>query len=382
VVSVQNGAQGARKSLAKQIEWLNRFESVVLMFDNDDPGKAAAQDCVSLFPPGKCKIARLPLKDPNEMLLAGRGGEVIDAIWSAKVYRPDGIVQLSDLRESILKQPDEGLPWCFPTLTQLTFGRRTGEVVALGAGTGIGKTDVITQQVEFDLNTLKQPVAVIFLEQQPAETGKRIAGKAAGRRFHVPDGSWTQEELMGSLSKLEGSAPLYLYDHFGSAEWDTIRDLIRYLAHSEGVKLFYLDHLTALAAEAEDERKALEEIMAQIGGLVKELDIWLLLVSHLATPEGKPHEEGGHVAIRHFKGSRSIGFWSHYMIGLERNQQSDNHDEQQTTTVRMLKDRYTGQATGKLFYLGYDAETGRLFERGAPEKKGSDTFSTNEAGDF
>lgn len=51
------------------------------------------------------------------------------------------------------------------------------------------------------------------------------------------------------------------------------------------------------------------------------------------------------------------------MIGLERNQQAEDEDERQTTTLRILKDRYTGQATGKTILLGYDSETGRLFEK-------------------
>jgi twinkle protein len=53
-------------------------------------------------------------------------------------------------------------------------------------------------------------------------------------------------------------------------------------------------------------------------------NVMLTFVSHLATPEGKPHEEGGRVMIRHFKGSRAIGFWCHFMFGLERNQQDQD----------------------------------------------------------
>ena len=32
-----------------------------------------------------------------------------------------------------------------------------------------------------------------------------------------------------------------------------------------------------------------------------------------------------------------------------------------TTTFRVLKDRFTGQSIGEVFYLGYDTMTGRLF---------------------
>ena len=153
-----------------------------------------------------------------------------------------------------------------------------------------------------------------------------------------------------------------MFDHFGAMGWEDIKQHIRYLAHGEGVKLFYLDHLTALAAAEESEREALEQIMSEMGSLVQELGIVLHLVSHLATPEGKPHEEGGRVMIRHFKGSRSIGFWSFFMFGLERNQQAEDPKEKQTTIFRVLKDRLTGQATGSTIAFGYEPNAGKLFE--------------------
>jgi twinkle protein len=121
--------------------------------------------------------------------------------------------------------------------------------------------------------------------------------------------------------------------------------------------------LTALAAaDDREEKDALEAIMSEMGSLVQELGIVLHLVSHLTTPEGKPHEEGGRVTIRHFKGSRSIGFWSFFMFGLERNQQAEDPQEKQTTVFRVLKDRLTGQATGETIAFGYEAKAGKLYE--------------------
>lgn len=366
VVSVKRGAKAAKKDLAQQLDWLEKAGEIILMLDNDEEGQAAAVECARLFRHGKAKIASLPLKDANDMLRAERGHEVIDAIFGAKEYRPENVVKLSNIRSDIMKEPVTGMPWWHEGLSKATFGRRFGELDALGAGTGVGKTDFITQQIVHDLTVLHEPVGAIFLEQQPTETGRRLAGKQVGRKFHIPadeeDNPWTIDELEGGLDLLEAT-DLYLYDHFGSASYDHVEDFIRYLYHSQGVRLFYLDHLTALAAQEQDERKALEEIMSRLGGLVKELDIWILIISHLTTPEGKPHEEGGRVMIRHFKGSRAIGFWCHHMFGLERNQQAEEIEERETTTLRALKDRVTGQSTGKTFAMGYDHPTGRLYEK-------------------
>jgi twinkle protein len=362
VVSIPNGAQGAAKAITKALSYLLTFDEIILMFDMDEEGLLASSKCALLFPPGRCKIAQLPLKDPNEMLMAGRVKELVGAVFEAKTFRPDGIVSVADVRERVLAPKPVGLPWYCPALTAMTYGRRTGEIYALGAGTGVGKTDLLTEQMSFDIGELGEKIGVFALEQHPAETVTRLAGKMVSKRLHVPDAGWDQSELVTAIDLLEEADDVRLYDSFGATDWEIIQNTIRHLSHGEGIRIFYLDHLTALAAAEEDERKGLERIMAEMGSLVKELDIMIILVSHLATPDGKPHEEGGRVMIRHFKGSRSIGFWCHFMFGLERDQQHDDPILRRTTTLRCLKDRFTGAATGETFYLQYDQDTGRLAE--------------------
>lgn len=377
-IGVPAGAQSAAKVVANNLNYFKNFEEVVLMFDMDEPGQKAALECARVFPSGKVSIASLSMKDPNELLLAGKGAEIVNAIWNAAPYKPDGVVTLSDVKEKVLEKVERGLPWFLPTLDDHTYGRRYGEVYALGAGTGVGKTDLLTQQIEHDTVKLNEKVGLFFLEQQPTETLKRIAGKHAGKKFHVPDDSWTDEQLSEAVASLD-NGNLFFYDHFGVADWDRIEDTIRYLFHANGVRLFYLDHLTALATGGDsNEREELERIMAAIGSIVKELDIIIHLVSHLATPEGKPHEEGGRVAIRHFKGSRAIGFWCHFMFGMERDQQAEDLNVRRTTTFRILKDRLTGQSVGECIYLGYEIDTGRLFETVKPPKPEKNPFSNQE----
>jgi twinkle protein len=378
VVSIQNGAQSAKKALSQQLDWLEKFEIVVLMFDMDDAGQKAVAECAPIFSPGKCKVARLPLKDANDMLLAGRGGEVIEAIWGAKIYRPDGLVSFSEIKDRIKKAPVEGHAWWSPTLTTATFGRRYGELYAFGAGTGVGKTDFLTQQIAYDIGTLGLKVGLLFLETPIEDLGKRVAGKMAGKLFHIPGESWTQEELDAEVDRLDEAGTLY--DSFGQTDWDVVKGHIRFMAVSQGIRIFYLDHLTALA-DTQDEKGSLEQIMKEMAGLANELDVLIHFVSHLSTPEGKPHEEGGRVMIRHFKGSRAIGFWAHFMFGLERDQQSEDESIRQTTTFRILKDRYTGRGTGQVIYLSYDRESGKLQEASNPfndETTEDSPFSTEK----
>ena len=365
VISVPNGAAGAAKSIAANMSYFNDFQEIILLMDGDAAGEAAAKACAPLFEAGKCKIGNINgFKDANEALLAGKHRLVMDAIWNAKTYRPDGIVSLKDIRAELDKPVEWGLPWFLKTLNDKTYGRRYGEVYCLGAGTGVGKTDFLTQQIIYDMQVLKERVGVFFLEQMPTETAIRLAGKHASKLFHIPDGDWTVEQRSEAIDALEESDMIRLYDSFGVCEWDVVKSNIEYMHHAEGIRIFYIDHLTALATgQGVDERIELERITSDIAKISKRLGIIITMVSHLATPDGKPHEEGGRVSIRHFKGSRAIGFWCHYMFGMERDQQAENIKDRQTTTFRVLKDRYTGQATGMTIPLNYNQATGHLYEQ-------------------
>ena len=363
VVSVRNGASSARKDCQENYEWLDSFDTIVICFDADKQGQEAAQEVAELFT-GKAKVFKHDpdFKDACDYLSARQERQFGKLWWQAEEYRPEGIVTVSDIRERLLAPPEPGVPWCFPTLTSLTYGRRKGELYAFGAGVGIGKTDVFTQQIAYDIEQLGKRVGVIYLEQNVVETAQRVAGKLDKRLYHVPDAFWTREEYEESVNRLEKRGQLYMMEHFGAKDWSSIKRIIKYFSKAYDIDHIYLDHLTALSANEQDERRALDAIMADMAGLAQADNLIIHLLSHLTTPDGKPHEEGGRVMEKHFTGSRAIARWSHYMFGLERDKQHKDPVMRQTTTFRVLKDRFTGRATAERFGLLYDRSTGILSE--------------------
>jgi twinkle protein len=102
--------------------------------------------------------------------------------------------------------------------------------------------------------------------------------------------------------------------------------------------------------------------MTKLASMVRELGFTLFLISHLSSSADKSHEEGGRVTIKHFRGSRAIGQWADTLWALERNQQAENATERHTSTFRILKDRYTGQAVGTTFQLYFDSQKNSLKE--------------------
>ena len=363
VVSVRTGAQGALGDCKEHFEWLDSFDSVVISFDSDEAGRKAAAEVAELFG-NKAKVMKHidDCKDACDYLTQRLEPQFVSSWWAAEQFKPEGIVTMQDIRDRLLKPPEAGVPWCFPTLTELTYGRRKGELFGFGAGVGVGKTDIFTQQIAYDIDVLKIKVGVIYLEQNVVETAQRVMGKLDKKLYHIPDGEWSRDQYVDSIDRLEKRDQLYMMEHFGSMDWKTIKSIIKYFNKAYDIDHIYLDHLTALSANEHDERRALDGIMADMAGLAQELGIIIHFISHLTTPEGKSHEEGGRVMEKHFTGSRSIARWSHYMFGLERNKQEEDLVKRQTTTFRVLKDRFTGRATGMKFGLLYNQKNGILSE--------------------
>lgn len=378
VVSIPNGAAEAAKAVAKHLAWINSFDKVVLCFDMDPVGRKAAEASAKLLPPGKAYVAILGEKDPSEYLQKENEEALIQAINNAQPYRPDGILDARQLTERCLNPIISGLPWPWQFLTEWTYGRRDGEVYIWGGGTGIGKTDFLAEVVASTITGRAhsgeeyQPegCAVFSYETGPAPLKKSIAGKIYRRRFHIPNEddsapSWTHDELVQAMAAMDTTywnkgGKLFINDSYGAADWESVRDRIRFLVHAEGIKHAFVDPLSALVVGAEDERKDLDELILQASSLSQELSIKIYIASHLSRPEGKSHEEGGHVSLKHFRGSNGIVMFASFVLGLERDQQAENQDERTKTVVRCLKDRYTGNSVGKTKALYYDTLSGSL----------------------
>jgi len=361
VVSLPDGAGSALKAIRKELQYLNTFEQVILMFDMDEPGQEAVQKCVGLFPPGKCFVARLPYKDANECLLNGAGREVIQAIWNAKEYRPDSILAASELWDEFIKEDTtRTVPYPWLGLNGKTMGLRQRELLTLTAGSGTGKSSVCRELAHW-LIVQGEKVGYIALEESWKKTMKEIVGIQMNKRL-IKETEVDPGELREAYDAVTSTGNLYLYDHFGSLGSDRLLDHIRYMASGLGVGWVVLDHLSIVVSGDDslgDERRAIDVTMTKLRSLVEETGIGLILVSHLKRPDGKGHEEGAATSLAQLRGSAAIAQLSDMVLGLERNQQDpDNPDR---TQIRVLKNRFTGE-TGPACQLHYDHETGRLTE--------------------
>ena len=363
VVSIKSGAQGAKRDIQRELEWIESFESVYFLFDQDEQGKAGALSCAKLLSPNKAKICTLPMKDANDMLVAGKVKELVDCIWSSKSYRPDGIVLGADLWDEVKKEDNYvTVKYPFECMNVKTHGLRKGELVTVTAGSGVGKSS-FCRHIALHLLNEKFKVGYIALEESVKRTALGIMGVSIKKPLHLTREGVDDARLQETFNATVGNGSFYLYNHFGSTASDNLISKIRYLAKACGVDFVVLDHLhMALSAVGDettsDERKLIDYTVSKLRTLVEETGIGLILVSHLKRPEGnKGYEDGVEVSMNSLRGSASIGQLSDMIISMVRDLKSDKN----TTKVNILKNRFSGE-TGKCCDLYYDLETGCLSE--------------------
>jgi twinkle protein len=364
VVSIPNGAQGAKKAIEANLEYLENFEEVILMFDMDDPGRKASEECAKILPAGKAYIANLPCKDPNECLSEGKGSEVLQAVWNAKPYRPDGIVSGTDLYEKCVTDIDDlkdsvEYPWV--ALQNKTKGARHGELYVFTSGSGMGKSTIL-RELEYYFGVQRGELCgIVALEESTRKTGLELMSIHLNSRLILDPECADEGERSRAFSETIGNGRFFLYDHFGSLDSGNLLSKLRYMIVSLGCKRIFLDHISIVVSgmdtdEDGGERKAIDKLMTNLRSLVEETGATMFVVSHLKRPEKKGHEEGAQVSLSQLRGSGAIAQLSDMVIGLERNQQGDNPN---VLTLRVLKNRFSGD-TGISGYLEYDPETGRL----------------------
>lgn len=366
VVSVRNGAGAALADCKANYEWLDTFENVVICFDSDEPGAAAASQVAELFGT-KARVYKhiSGFKDACDYLSAQEQKQFVDKWWQAEQFVPDGIVSGSGLWD-LVNQPVEKAEVLYPYagMNELTYGIRCGELVTVTAGSGLGKSQFLREIVYHVLKNSEANIGLMFLEESVKKTARSLMSLSVNKPLHLPDVEVSDDDLRYAFNDTLGTDRIYLFDHFGSTGVDNIISRVRFMAKALNCKYIFLDHVSIVVSSQEngDERKALDEIMTKLRMIVQETGVALFAVSHLKRPDTKGHEEGAATSLSQLRGSGSIGQLSDIVLGLERNGQAEDQTERHTTRVRVLKNRFSG-LTGPACSLYYSRDTGRMMER-------------------
>ena len=375
VVSLPLGAKSAKKTLAANLEYLDQFEEIILMFDMDEPGREAVEQAAPVLPAGKVKVAFINgYKDANAALQAKDFRAIQDAIWNAVAFVPAGVVSAKSLkdrtRESMLKSETEGLLFSScQTLNAMTLGARSGELVMVTSGSGMGKSTFVRQLLlEWGRNGKR--VGMAMLEEAVEETVQDLIG--LDNNVRLRQCKELKEQILRDgrfdewYDRLFNDDKFHLYDSFAESEEDTLFAKLAYMVDGLDCDVILLDHISIVVSgmdDNSDERKTIDRIMTRLKKFAKTKGVVVVVICHLKNPEkGKSHEEGRPVSITDLRGSGALRQLSDTIIALERNQQGDTPNVVQ---LRLLKCRFTGD-TGLAGYLEYNKLTGWLEPIGNP----------------
>jgi twinkle protein len=338
-------------------DYINSFSRIVLCLDNDEQGRKATKQLANYFDVNKVFYfqASNNVKDANEYLSKGMIQEFILGFKGASRFRPKGVVSSFDEIQTILENDNSQAriaSFPFPSLDEMTYGIREGELILFKAQEKIGKTECMRAIEHHLLKTTDHNIGIIHLEEQERRTVCGLVGYEVQQPVHLPDRGYSNQDILTKYKELvKKDDRVTLYSHFGTEDPDVILDVIRYMVTVKDCKFIFLDHITMLVTglEEDDERKKLDYISTRLAMMTRELKFTLFLVSHV--------NDNGQT-----RGSRNIGKVSDLIVMLSRDIEAANQEERNTTTILVQGNRYAG-TTGPCKPLFFNATSYILKEK-------------------
>lgn len=347
IVSLSNGAGGAVKQISSMLPEIRKhFKEIILVFDNDAPGKKAAEDVVKVCP--EAYVATLPAKDANDCLIEGKGVAAYNACqFNAQKPKNTRLVTADAVFESARKEAEWGYSYPFKQLTELTRGQRLGETVYWGAGVKLGKSELLNALVAHNILQHGWKVFVVKPEESNRRTLQGVVGKVVGRIFHDPKIPFDYVAFDEGFEKIQDK--LVMLNLYQELSWENLETDIR-AAALEGCKAVFIDPITVLTngVPSADANTLLQKFAQKLAQMALDLNIIVHIFCHLKSPDAGPsHERGGEVQSHQFAGSRAMMRACHSMIAMEGNKDPNlSPEERNIRKIVVLEDRATG-ASGR-----------------------------------
>ena len=368
--------------IKNNLDRIQAFEEVHLWLDNDEAGKKAEKKLLYLIGHHRCKLVKSKYHDPNDALTQGSVKEFTDSLFNVAQKSPASIVDGRDTWDYYKSfQNMEFTPWpeYLYKLNEKTYGRYKGSITMLAAGTGVGKSSFMKEDIYHLLTTTEEKIGMCFLEEDIGETVTSILSLHLKKRIGLPNVEFTEEEEKKAFDKTFGTGRLILLDHQGAVSDGSLINQIEYMA-GIGCKYIYLDHITIAVSDTQgsDANSAMDKMMNELLKLTKRRGIWLGVVSHLRKSGlgQKSFETGGRISEDDLKGSGSLKQISFQTIAISRHKTHKNEEKRNISRIFVLKDRRTGH-TGPAGGYKFNTVTGRLEDYDGVDFDNDDDYDIN-----
>jgi len=247
-LSTPHGSQGM-EWIENEYENLERFETIYICFDQDDPGEKGALILLDRLGRDRCKIlGNLPKKDINECLQNSTPASDIDIyIETAIQFDPEELKKPIEFQTGIIAQihqTDEQkgarLPW---KKTHPFIRMRPKEITLITGADYTGKS-VLLNQLCLDFAHQGYRSCIASMEVSGDRTGAGLVRMATC--LDRPSAPHIQKALHWMTDKI------WIYDVFGQANADNMLKTFEYGYKRYGIDFFVIDSLMMLGFSEKD----------------------------------------------------------------------------------------------------------------------------------
>ncbi|KTD37596.1 hypothetical protein Lmor_0459 [Legionella moravica] len=254
------GSGNKQRWIESEYDRLSIFDEIFLCFDDDREGHLAVAELVERLGRHRCRIVKLPYKDPNECLLANiQRDEIKQYFKEARTCDPDELKSaylfLDEVIEQFYPSPNTPLGYFSP------WGKVKDSILfrpeELSIWTGInghGKSQFLGQII---LSCMQQgaKVCIASLELKPKQLLMRLTRQAGAlstptKEYIQAIHEWYQDKL-------------WIFDLVGTAKSKRLLDVFLYARQRYGIDVFVIDSLMKLDI-SEDDYKAQKTFIEQL----------------------------------------------------------------------------------------------------------------------
>jgi twinkle protein len=284
------GKDTSFKYLWHSHELLEAAEQIILLTDNDEPGRVLEEELARRLGKDKCLRATYPegCKDLNDVLVKHGRSAVIDVIEEAKPFPIEDLYTPDDIRADIIgyyrdgRKP--GLPFGYPDFDRL-FSFRPGELTIVTGKPGAGKSEFVDQLVvqlakEHNIRTtycsLENPLdehAAKIIEKRVGEPFGDVGGQKMSERDVEDAVDWMQEYITFIRPDV-GNVP-----DLGWLLETAQQSVLRY-----GIRLLVIDPYNRLQRQNEgaSETEHVLQVLTKLAAFAQRAGCHVIIVAHPA----------------------------------------------------------------------------------------------------
>ena len=332
----------------KSTEWINinwdfleKFEEVILWFDNDDPGKEGVKEVFNRLPNDTVKVVYSTLaNDINELLYKYGKDTVLKELQKASMPLVEGVKSTKQISTFNIYET-ETIQLGIERIDDRIIGMPLGSLNVITGRTGEGKSTILNQF--FIGESIKQGYKVFLFSGELTESNAKgwlldtLANENDLLEFTNRKGIKYKKLSSNAIGRMDD----FLEDKFFlyTDEDYTIKSIIKkmeIMAKRYGVKVFCIDNLMVTENDEKEELRNQTEIVKMLKSFAKKYNAIVHLVAHPRKAQNGQKD----LDKSDISGSANITNLADYVVLVQRMYEEDGTDKH--TEFAINKDRYMG----------------------------------------